>query len=250
MQFLALVSGGKDSIFNMQIAAEEGHTAVCLLNMKMCEEKDSFMFQYAGCDVLPGIAESLGLPLHQFSTNGFSKIRSIDYTAEKDDEIEDLHSAIKSLLDMYSFTGVSVGAISSVYQYNRVKNVCSRLNLEMLGYLWGMDQRKLIDRMISTGINAIIVKGGGFLSTLVGCNLSEVRAKYSEYIDSQIEEHKGLTEKDFNMCGEGGEYETITLDSPIYTKKIEIVSSTIEDDGAGVKTLKILQYKLLDKSEE
>lgn len=248
MRFLALVSGGKDSIYNMQLAINDGNTPVCLLNMKMNEEKDSFMFQYAGNALLPGISECLGLPLHMVETKGVSKIREIEYSATEDDEIEELFQAVQALLQKYAFTAVSVGAISSVYQYNRVKNVCDRLHLEMLGYLWGMNQKELLNRMIKDGICAVVVKGGGYMSSLVGEPLSVVLTKYSEHIKDEIEKHKGLTESDFNICGEGGEYETITLNAPIFTKRIEIVKTNMLDDGHGVKSLEVLEYKVVDKN--
>ncbi|KAI5135531.1 diphthine-ammonia ligase [Nematocida ausubeli] len=246
MLFLGLISGGKDSIYNMQMCMQNGHTPVCLLNMQMEKEKDSFMFQYAGGSVLPAIAECLDLPLHQFPTSGVSKERGLDYSISENDEIEDLFTAISSLLKIYSFSGVSVGAISSVYQYNRVKNVCDRLGLEILGYIWGMNQKVLLDKMIEDGICAIIVKGGEYLNNLVGETLIEVRQKYSAYIQEQIEKYKGLKEESFNLCGEGGEYETITLDAKIYKKRIEIVrSDLVEVDG--VKTLNILECRTVPK---
>lgn len=247
MRFLGLISGGKDSIYNMKVAIDKGHVPVCLLHMKMSEEKDSFMFQYAGSSLITAIAECLSLPLHLFGTEGKSCTQTLDYTPTEDDEIEDLFKAVKSLLDIYSFEGVAVGAISSVYQYNRVNNVCNRLGLKMLGYLWGRDQFELIDEMISNEIDAVVVKGGEFLSNLVGCKLTDVKEQYGEHICKQIEKHKLLTRKDFNICGEGGEYETITLNAPIYNKKIEILQKRITDDGTGVKTLEIDQYRLVDK---
>lgn len=247
MKFLGVISGGKDSIFNMQLAIEDGNTPVCLLNMKMTEEKDSYMFQYAGSNLILGIGECLNLPVHQFNTTGLSTNLSMEYEVTEDDEIEDLFLAIKSLKEKYSFEGVSVGAISSTYQYNRVSNICTRLNLSILGYLWNSNQYNLLDRMIDSKIDAIVVKGGGFLSSLVGSRITEVREKYSKYIEEQIEEHKNLTKEDFNICGEGGEYETITLDSAIYNRRIEIVRSRIVDDGTGVKSLEIEEYRVVDK---
>ncbi|OAG31060.1 diphthine-ammonia ligase [Nematocida sp. ERTm5] len=246
MLFVGLISGGKDSIYNMQMCIEDGHTPVCLLHMKMEKEEDSYMFQYAGCNLLPAIAECLDLPLHQFSTSGVSKDRSIDYKITEKDEIEDLFCAISSLLKKYSFSGVSVGAISSVYQYNRVKSVCDRLGLTMLGYLWGSNQKALLSKMIENNVYAVVVKGGEYVSNLVGESLQGVRDKYSAYILEQIHKYPGLKEEDFNLCGEGGEYETITLDAKIYKKKIEIVKSDVVEVDS-VKRLDVLEYRVVPK---
>lgn len=53
---------------------------------------------------------------------------------------------------------VSVGAILSNYQRTRVENVCKRLNLVCLAYLWKRNQKDLLEEMISQNLHAIIIK--------------------------------------------------------------------------------------------
>lgn len=48
-----------------------------------------------------------------------------------------------------SITAVSSGAIASDYQRLRVENVCSRLGLISLAYLWKLDQSYLLQQMVS-----------------------------------------------------------------------------------------------------
>ena len=50
-----------------------------------------------------------------------------------------------------------------------------------------------------------------------------------------------------NICGEGGEYETLTLDCPLFRKKIvlEDTETKVIDD---VSFLKIKSAKLIDKN--
>ena len=50
-----------------------------------------------------------------------------------------------------------------------------------------------------------------------------------------------------HLCGEGGEYETIVLDCPLYKKRIEIVESRVVKHGEDVWYLEILQVNLVDK---
>ena len=50
------------------------------------------------------------------------------------------------------------GAIFSNYQRLRVENVCQRLGLFSVGYLWLRDQDTLLQEMIDSEMNAIIVK--------------------------------------------------------------------------------------------
>ncbi|GAA6109263.1 diphthine--ammonia ligase [Tachysurus ichikawai] len=53
---------------------------------------------------------------------------------------------------------VSVGAILSDYQRVRVENVCSRLQLQPLAYLWRREQADLLSEMISSGLQAFLIK--------------------------------------------------------------------------------------------
>ena len=53
---------------------------------------------------------------------------------------------------------VSVGAVLSDYQRVRVENVCARLGLTSLGYLWCYDQMDLLKEMISCHMEAVMVK--------------------------------------------------------------------------------------------
>lgn len=56
------------------------------------------------------------------------------------------------------FEAISVGAILSDYQRVRVENVCSRLGLVSLAYLWRRDQKELLQEMIDSQLHAIIIK--------------------------------------------------------------------------------------------
>ena len=53
MKVVALISGGKDSCFNMLRCMEEGHDVVCLANLHPPEgtsELDSYMYQSVGSE--------------------------------------------------------------------------------------------------------------------------------------------------------------------------------------------------------
>lgn len=69
-----------------------------------------------------------------------------------------------------------MGAIKSTYQKKRVENVCKRLNLTALCYLWEMNQMELFDRMIEANIDAIIIKVAaiGLSTKHLGLTLKEV----------------------------------------------------------------------------
>lgn len=54
--------------------------------------------------------------------------------------------------------GVASGAILSNYQRTRVENVCERLGLTSLAYLWRRPQSMLLEEMVDAGVDAVLVK--------------------------------------------------------------------------------------------
>ena len=50
----------------------------------------------------------------------------------------------RHVLHFPQVSGVSSGAIASDYQRLRVENVCARLNLASLAYMWHQPQKKLL----------------------------------------------------------------------------------------------------------
>ncbi|TWW71949.1 Diphthine--ammonia ligase [Takifugu flavidus] len=110
---------------------------------------------------------------------------------------------------------VSVGAILSDYQRVRVENVCLRLGLRPLAYLWRRDQESLLAEMISSNLHAVLIKVAAF-GLDPGKHLGKPLAEMEPYL-KQLSQKYGV-----HVCGEGGEYETFTLDCPLFKKKIVI----------------------------
>lgn len=67
MKILALISGGKDSIFNIIKCMESGHELVALANLYpvSSNELDSYMYQSVGHEVIEQVAECLEKPLYR-----------------------------------------------------------------------------------------------------------------------------------------------------------------------------------------
>ena len=63
MKFIALVSGGKDSIFNIIECMSYGHELVCIGNLYHSGEIDSYMYQTVGGEIIDLIAKCLNVPL-------------------------------------------------------------------------------------------------------------------------------------------------------------------------------------------
>ncbi|WUR04230.1 diphthine--ammonia ligase [Vairimorpha necatrix] len=209
MKFVALVSGGKDSIYTIQTLKDQGHVPVGLLYMKNEDTYvDSYMYQTVGSEIVELFETCLNLPLFQYKTKCKTNNKDLDYKISKDDEVEDLYEALLDIKSKLNFEAVSSGAILSTYQKNRVLNVTKRLNLESLSPLWQRNQRDLLEEMIDRGVKGTIVKvASSFLDrSWLGKDISQIFKENVKLYD--------------NYCGEGGEYETVVLDCKLFSHKI------------------------------
>ncbi|KAF1603096.1 UNVERIFIED_CONTAM: Diphthine--ammonia ligase, partial [Eudyptes robustus] len=123
---------------------------------------------------------------------------------------------------------------------------CRRLNLQPLAYLWRRNQEILLKEMISSNIQAIIIKVAAF-----GLDPDKHLGKTLDQMEPYLLE---LSEKyGVHVCGEGGEYETFTLDCPLFKKKIVVDSAKVvvhsADAFAPVAYLRFLKLHLENKGE-
>ncbi len=221
MKVAALVSGGKDSMLALHLASEE-HEIACLVNISSTNP-DSYMFHTVNSHILDYISAAMDLPLVRGHTAG-----------EKESELLDLERTIRIL----KVEGLVVGGVASNYQKERFEKLCNSLNLKLVSPLWGMDEEDIMNEVI-TKFHAIIVRVSamGFDETWLGRTL-DFKA---------LEELMALKERyGINITGEGGEYESLVLDAPLYRKRLEIIEGEKKFDGmSGIFEVK--RVKLVDK---
>ncbi|ELU10620.1 hypothetical protein CAPTEDRAFT_141560, partial [Capitella teleta] len=247
----SIFSGGKDSCYNMMQCVSEGHEIVALANLRPKDpdknEIDSYMFQTVGHQAIDLYAEAMGLPLFRQTIEGSSVELGMYYTETEADEVEDLYKLLSRVKEECPIEAVSVGAILSDYQRVRVENVCQRLGLTSLAYLWRREQDELLDEMIAAQVKSIIVKVAA-----MGLNPDE----HLGLTLSQIQPHmREMNEKyGLNICGEGGEFETFTLDCPLFKMKIIVDDKEIlmhsDDPFAPVAYLQLKEMHLEEKEDE
>ncbi|XP_055801105.1 diphthine--ammonia ligase [Solanum dulcamara] len=252
MKVVALVSGGKDSCYAMMKCIQYGHEIVALANLipadDATDELDSYMYQTVGHQIVVSYAKCMGLPLFRRRIQGSTRHHDLSYSMTPGDEVEDMFILLNEVKrQIPSVTAVSSGAIASDYQRLRVESVCSRLGLISLAYLWKQDQSFLLQEMIRNGIIAIAVKVAA-----IGLNPSKHLGKEIVYLEPHLHKLKELY--GINVCGEGGEYETLTLDCPLF-KNARIVLDEFQivlhssDSIAPVGILHPLAFHLENKVE-
>ncbi|KAL8425481.1 hypothetical protein Efla_002602 [Eimeria flavescens] len=221
MKAVGLVSGGKDSIFAMHCAHELGNS-ICavatLLPRDDLLESDSYMYQSVGTRMTAAVAACLGVPHFCAEVRGKPlSTESLDYETTSGDEVEDLHGLllrVKSAIP--EVEAVTCGAILSEFQRRRLEHVCQRLGLVPLCLMWNREQEALLTEMVEWGLHAVLVKTAsmGLSRKHLGKDIAELLPHFT-----------ALNRKhDFHVCGEGGEYETLTLDCPLFRKACVVVS--------------------------
>uniref|UniRef100_A0A0R3RPX8 Diphthine--ammonia ligase n=1 Tax=Elaeophora elaphi TaxID=1147741 RepID=A0A0R3RPX8_9BILA len=248
MKVVGLTSGGKDSCYSLMLCMKDGHDVVCLANLHPAsgneEEMDSYMYQCVGHTGLQLYSEACGLPLYRREIRGKPIKTDACYEEASNDEVEDLYELLAFVKQKHpDIEAVSSGAILSNYQKNRIQNVCRRLNLESLTYLWNSDQAVLFDEIISAGIDAIIVKVAalGLSTKHLGKSLSEMKDVLLDL----------CSRYGIHICGEGGEYETFVVNCPFFKKRIVVDEAKIVEqsvnDFAAVAYLSLSKLHLENK---
>lgn len=243
MRVVGLVSGGKDSCYNLLQCVAAGHQVVALANLapSCVDELDSYMYQSVGHMGVAFYAEAVGVPLYRRVIQGTSlNTATITYKPTEGDEVEDLFLLLKEVKEKCCVDAVSVGAVLSDYQRVRVENVCSRLGLVCLAYMWRRDQSELLQEMVECGLEAIIIKVAA-IGLEPRKHLGKSISQMVSYLEKMKEKYR------LNVCGEGGEYETFTLDCPIFKKRIVVQETEMVETSGDVAYLNLKSLELVDK---
>lgn len=204
----SLFSSGKDSTYATRLAAERGDEVAYLVTM-LSRRDDSWMFHTVNIRLAPMIAEALGIECVVCETGG-----------EKERELGDL----KDVLGGLDVDGLVTGAIASTYQRSRVDGICDELELRHVAPLWGRGGLELLREMLSAGMVIVITAvaaqglGQGWLGRILD---SEALGELDD-----LSRRFGV-----NVCGEGGEMETLVLDAPWFRERLEVLKAEPVWDG-------------------
>ncbi len=219
----ALFTGGKDSTRAVELALAEGLDVAYLVTLLPARD-DSWMYHSAALNIIDLLEEALGIPLVKQPSSGV-----------KDEEVEDLYEALKGL----DVEAVVSGAVASVYQRSRIEAVCRRLSLELYTPLWGIDEEEYLKGLINEGYEVVFVSVSalGLDENWLGRRLDE----------EALRELKRLRDRyGISLALEGGEAETLVLDSPIHRKRL-VIEEAIKEWRGRSGVLKILRASLVEK---
>ncbi len=223
-----LFSSGKDSTYAIYVMKKMNYDIKCLITIKS-KNPHSYMFHTPNIDLVDLQSEALDIPLIKFETEG-----------KKEEELKDLRKAIEQAKSKFSLDGIITGALFSTYQRNRIERICDNLGLKVFSPLWHKDQEEEMREIVKEKFEIIF-------SSIAAYGLDKTWLN-KIITDKEIDEL--IKKKDkigVNIAGEGGEFESLVLDCPLFKKKIKIIKSKIimEDENTG--NLIVEKAKLIEK---
>jgi diphthine-ammonia ligase len=208
MRLASLFSGGKDSTYATHLVSEGGDDVAYLITI-LPKRDDSWMFHTVNIHLAPIVAHAMGL-----------ESIIVDSSGEKEQELKDLREVLSDL----DIDGIVTGAIASTYQRSRVDRICEELNLKHATPLWGKDGFDLLGEMISEEMVVMItaVAAHGLNQHWLGRTLDWEAARELRALSRRF----GV-----DVCGEGGEMETLVLDAPWFRSRLEVTRARRVWDG-------------------
>lgn len=221
MKLASLLSGGKDSVYAVQVARSRAWEVIHTVTLAP-HNPESWMFHYPNPEIAQAQSKLMNKPNRTIETQG-----------EKEKELQDLKKGLKKLKEEKSIEGFVSGAIESEYQKKRLEYIGEDLDLKSFTPLWRKDPYKMMKEQIESGYRYIFtqVSSGGLDRSWLG---REVDKKTLDEL-KELKEDIGI-----HIAGEGGEYEVAVLEAPIFQGRIEITEAEkkMESTNRGVYNIK------------
>jgi asparagine synthase (glutamine-hydrolysing) len=204
----ALISGGKDGWYAALIQQQKNYSIECLVSMES-KNKESFMFHTPNIRLVKEQSKASGIPLVTGKTTG-----------KKEDELRDLQKTIARAQKTHRLDGIVNGALLSNYQRERIEKICDRLGLKVFTPLWQKNQLQELHELLQNSFEIVFssIAGQGFNQEWLG---KKITIKSIQQL-TELEKKLGI-----NPAGEGGEYETLVLDCPLFKKKIVVEKAVV-----------------------
>jgi len=197
MKLAAIISGGKDSWYAYYKMLKRGYEITTIITF-IPKRKDSYMFHFPLAKNVSIQVKNLKITHYVFEVSG-----------EKEKEVKEMEEYLKKIVKIEEIRGLISGAIKSNYQKNRIDNICKELKIKSFTPLWRNDEKILLNEIIDSGFE--------FLVTQI---CAEGIEKWKNKIINKInlnEFIRDLEKARCNIGGEGGEYETFVIRSPLFT---------------------------------
>lgn len=189
-------SGGKDSCFALMQAIKQGYQPKVLLTVL---NENGLISRSHGIpsEILQAQAASAGLPIYLIPSSWQ------DYESK-------FVNALQLLTKKYELQYAVFGDIDLQAHRDWEEVVCLSAGLQAKLPLWKQDRRKLVNEMLASGIETIIVS----------CNeVMGERFLGKTLTPSLIDELEAIG---IDACGENGEYHTLVINCPLFSSTVNV----------------------------
>ena len=204
-------SGGKDSCMALYEALRAGYKVTHLVNFISNDDK-RVRFHGTNADLIKLQGAAMGIKVAQYETTW-------------DGYEGDFKARVRGLLPT-GIKGMIFGDIYLDVHKEWVERVCGEIGIEAMEPLWGRPTGELLDKFIELGFEAVIV----------GINSRQMDEKWvGRHVDSAFRDY--LKQNNIDPCGENGEYHTVVINGPLFTRKLSLVTGGVISKN---------EYRLLD----
>jgi len=223
-----MFSSGKDSCYAMWVMMKQNYPVRCLITLKS-KNPDSYMFHTPNIHLAELQSRAMNIPIILQETEG-----------EKEKELDDLRKALERAKKEYGVEGIVTGALYSQYQRERIEKVCDSVGLKVFSPLWHLDQEKEMRQLLEDGFEFIFssVAAEGLDKSWLGRKIT------AKDIDKLALLNKKVA---LNIAGEGGEFESLVIDGPMFKKRIKITDYEIKEESQNTARFVVKKAELENK---
>ncbi len=225
MKVAILYSGGKDSTFAIDAVMKKGWEIAYLLSVKPTR-KDCFLFHYATVEHTKSLAEILG-------------IKHILTSCDVADPVQEAN-IVKEIIVKNPVDAVVLGGVGlQVTQLTSIQKALLPYGIETFAMHAGEEHDKVMLEAIKAGYEIIITQvASDGLAGWLGKRLTL----------ENFEKFKSDSKKfGFHVGGEGGYYDTLVVDGPIFSKKLSLGEMKITMDDAYCGHVTVVSVKVVEK---
>ncbi len=193
MKAVALFSGGKDSLYALHLVEKQGVKVDNLLTLIPSFPRPSPHAE--NLEALKILAKSIG-----------KQLTIVDFKRD---------GAFVEALKSLEIDALVAGDIFVEAHVEGLKDVCSKVGLELLEPLYKRDTSELFDEIFNLGFKALIT----------GVNIEYLGEEWLGFIISKETSTSFLSKiGSADPLGENGEFHTLVLECPLYAKSFKVES--------------------------